>query len=333
MMGDGCWRNTAHCVPRTASHLSSTKHSPQRQFRVVCWGMPRIDRWLALTTAALLTFAPAQANTPDNLREELITQALSGWDGSVTVKLLPGALPSGFPLKLAGLPGVRLVGSLVRTAPTPEQTGQTVIVGGQSVPLLTTSLRGALTQAGFKPYPSMPGEPSGGFLPSGGASRFPAAYYRYTQASTPAAGGQRANIVVYQQAGRTYGQIALGLAPRLAEDLRNAQRMGPDPLFGFPALTPPDGVNVLPTGVGGNGSSFTFTASIQGKLSATQLSEHYGKQLAAAGWQQISRSTPGNQIVTVWSVQRADDQGQTGILIVRQNNPELHTGVLMVISY
>ena len=286
---------------------------------------------MALATAALLSFAPAQTAPQPALRDELISQALSGWDGSVTVNLLPGAVPKGFAIQLSGLPGVRLVGTVDRRSPSPEQGGQTVILSGSNVGSLEIALRRALAGAGFQPFPQpRDREMGGGFLPSGG-SAFPTGYYRRTGAG--GSGGVRATLIVYQQGGRSYAQLNVNEAPQLAEEIRTAQIFAARGAGGaLPALTPPTGATVFALGGGGGTGGFTASARIQGTLSPAQLDKHYAAQLQARGWQAISRVTPRGQVVTVWSLQQ-DGQPQTGILAFRQSAPGTVTALLSTISY
>ncbi|WP_133161772.1 hypothetical protein [Deinococcus koreensis] len=293
--------------------------------------MPTTHRWTALAAAALLSFAPAQSAPQPSLREELVSQALAGWDGSATVTLLPGALPGGFAIQLSGLPGVRLVGTVDRRAPTPEQGGQTVILSGSDVGGLDSAVRRALTGAGFQPFPQpRDREMGGGFLPTGGGS-FSTVYFRRASGAGP--GGLRASLTVYQQGGRPYAQLGVNEAPQLAEEIRTAQGFAELGLYGsLPALTPPAGVTVFPTGGGGGSGGFTVSARIQGTLTPAQLSDHYSAQLRAKGWQALSRVTPRDQVVTVWSFQQ-DGQAVTGILAFRQGAPGTVTAMLSTITY
>ncbi|WP_456833741.1 hypothetical protein [Deinococcus sp. UYEF24] len=101
----------------------------------------------------------------------------------------------------------------------------------------------------------------------------------------------------------------------------------------LPALRPPSGTTVAPSGSSGGGNSWSSEASLNSSLSAGQLLEAYSAQLKAAGWTLLTRIGNGKTLTSVWQFQDLDKHPQTGILTLRDNGRGQFSAQLISLAF
>ncbi|WP_216326090.1 hypothetical protein [Deinococcus aestuarii] len=289
-----------------------------------------------LFLVALLAVSGALAQTgpvpspADLARErELTRRALSDDFGPIDVaaRLLVGQLP---PQPLGPLPNVpsgRLLGSLIRTSNTSDfPNSQSVYFDSSASPAqVQAALRTSLRALGWTPFP-------GGLSPSfaGGfqAAENPEAvwFYRLEQQLRFNAQIRRAGTVT---------RVTLNVSQdrNLREQLQFQERRGSEYQTNLPALRPPGGTTVQPSGTGGGGGSWTSSASIQSSLSAAQLLDAYGTQLQAAGWTPLARNTAGKTVTSLWRFTDQDKNDVTGVLTLREDAPGRYSAQLASLAF
>ncbi|PNY79276.1 hypothetical protein [Deinococcus koreensis] len=293
--------------------------------------MPRLPLILALLTLSAALAQPAPVPTPTDLarERELTLRALSSDYGPVALdaQLLVGRLP---PRPLGPLPvppGGRLLGSVLRESRTPDApSSQSVFYDSPAAPAqVRTALSTALAALGWTRFPGNPGPFGGGGFQAAEPPEY-LAYYRLAQLVSLNAQVGRVGAV-------TRVTLSVTTDRNLREQLGFRERMGGEPQSNLPALRPPAGTTVQPSGTGGGGGSWSSFASVQSPLDLTGLLDTYGIQLKAAGWTLLNRSVTGKTVTSLWSFADRDRNELTGVLTVRENAPGQYSAQLASLAF
>lgn len=232
--------------------------------------------------------------------------------------LLPGQVPSDLPLALPQPPNGRVVGSVVR------RRGQDavlwdVILDAPGAPVDILQAYGQqLAALGWTKPPVGPF--GGGFqaaTPNDTAATFcqtiGAAPFLTVTAAAEASG--QADVRVHVDATGP-GPCFIPTAP------------GPPPLpetGRLPALAPPAGVQVQPSGSGSGNNRFTSEATALTDKRAADLEAFYAQQVQAAGWTRVAGGADGSYAWSAWTLPGGD--GYQGLLTILeapgQNRREL----------
>lgn len=272
----------------------------------------------AIMLLAIVLASPAEAGyrvaaaTPptadDTLLRELAERLLTQPGGPPglpipTPQLLPGAQPDDLPLALPTPPGGRLIGSVARRADGKLFAAEIVFDAPGKPADVTTFYEDALRQQSWTPTTLGSSGPQFGFQASNAAN------FRYFCAPQGVQG-----YVNLQAIGPADGPNDL----RLRLDLTNpgpcGQRPGEQPRPALPpgaerlpVLSPPEGVQVAPSGGGGGGNRFTSNAYATTELSVAALHDAYAKQLADAGWTRVAAGADGPLAWSTWRIPGAGD--------------------------
>jgi len=232
--------------------------------------------------------------------------------------LLPGQVASDLPLALPPPPNSRVIGSIVRRRGQDAMLWD-VIFDAPGTPADILQAYGQQIAAFGWTKPPV-GPFGGGFqaaTPSDTAATFceqigSAPYLTVTAA--PEASGQ-ADVRVHVDATGP-GPCFMPTAP------------GPPPLAGagrLPALAPPAGVPVQPSGSSGGNDRFTSEATALTDKRSSELEAFYAQQVQAAGWTRVAGGAEGPYTWSAWTLPGGD--GYQGLLTVLeapgQNRREL----------
>lgn len=218
------------------------------------------------------------------------------------IQLLPGQVTDQLPLNLALPPGARVVGSLVRNAGAPTASLSVVLdVPGDRAGVQAVYEK-ELTASGWKPPP--PGPQAHGFQ-FGSQPTGPSIF-------CSAQGNSWLSLNIYPGQGSmndvrisTNGQIPNQCHPPTA-----AAPAGPASANSpIPALYPPGGVALQPSGSGGGPGRWTSEATATTDQKPGALEAHFAQQLQAAKWSRLDGRDDGSLAWSLWKLPDGDWQG------------------------
>lgn len=293
--------------------------------------MNRLTSLLALLAVSTALAQTAPMPSPADLaRERELTQRALGSDyGPINIqaRLLVGQLPSQPLGPLPSIPSGRLVGSVVRTSSSPDfPNSQTIFFDSSASPAqVRAALQSSLKTLGWTPFKGDFGpSQEGGFQAAENPEYL--AYYRLEQLVSFNAQVGRVGAV-------TRVTLNLNKDRNLREQIQFRERVGRDSQGNLPALRPPSGTTVQPTGGGGGGGSWSSLASIQSPLKAVPLLDAYGVQLKAAGWTLLNRSTTGKTVTSLWRFADQDKNELTGVLTLQETAPGRYSAQLASLAF
>lgn len=232
-----------------------------------------------------------------------------------TVQLLPGELPTSFPLALPLPTGGRLVGSAVRGADGRLGSIAVVLDLPDTLDRLRTYYERELPPLGWSPAPS------GVSLPGGGRGRGPGS----ETYCNPRNGLTLTLDIVQLSSAASDVRVTLTSAARLSAcdnppggpwpAVRLAAPRTPVPadrgIAGFPLYTP-GGVRIFPGSGGGTNRRMDARAELETELSAAELVDQLGSQLEPMDWRQQAGGAGGPLAWRLWQGPRVETSGGAG---------------------
>ncbi len=237
------------------------------------------------------------------------------------VRLLPGQVPSDFPLALPTPPDARLVGSMVRNQPAsttgpgglpsgPATPGTTVVweAPGTRADLLTLYEQ-ALIQQGWTAAPG--GSP---FAAGGFQTTFFGGSLSYCRGED----GPWLAVAVYPLANQTndvHLTLTENAGPCSVPSPISARTGFPRGAELLPRLAPPPGVQLQPAGGGGGGPNrWSSDATAETTRAPGELEAYFAPQMQAAGWVRQAGATDGQLAWSTWALPSEGDW--QGMLLV-----------------
>jgi hypothetical protein len=248
-----------------------------------------------------------------------------------TAELLVNQLPASLPWEVPLPAGAQVLGSVVRSGGSPGPGGPRVEIVAD-VPGSTAQIQEALAQdftdrgwhsPAFSPYgPSGPG----GFQPTGGPT-LTRTYcppddqgYLNLTVRPLREGVQDLRLSWFAPPSEPSGPFP---TPVYYGPCSTPEAPGPPgrPVFPsenpIPALTPPSGVRLQPTGGSGGPGSFGSDALAETGLSASALEAHFSEQLQGAGWALTERGEGSTLAWSTWRI-TVEEQERTGLLLITE---------------